>query len=115
MFCFPKQFLLVVLTIFFTISLSAQNNQAAAWKEIDALLDGHEPIKASQKLDQLFVQVQKDKKDDQWVKCLVYQLAFLPQNNDQDLSKSIAQIKQSINKAPTAQSKALLKVFTISI
>jgi Alpha-2-macroglobulin family/MG2 domain len=110
MFCFPKQLLLLVFSFFFTLCLSAQNDHATTWKEIDSLLDNYEPIKASQKLDQLFIQVQKDKKDDQWVKCLVYQLAFLPQNSDQNLSKSIAKIKQSIDKAPTAQSKALLKV-----
>lgn len=109
MYCFPKQLLLLVSSIFFTVCLSAQNDHATAWKEIDALLDDHEPIQASRKLDQLFLEVQKEKKDDQWVKCLVYQLAFLPQNNDLFLSKSITQIKQSIDKAPTGQSKALLR------
>ncbi len=110
MYCFPKQLLLLVVSIFISGCILAQNDYATAWKEIDILIDDYEPIKASRKLDQLFLQVQKEKKDDQWVKCLVYQLAILPQNNDLVLSKSIAQIKQSIDKAPTAQSKALLRV-----
>jgi hypothetical protein len=110
MYCFPKQLLLLLFSILFSVCLLAQNDHATAWREIDSLLDGYEPIKASRKLDQLFLQVQKEKKDDQWVKCLVYQIAFLPQNNDLVLSKSISQVKQSIDKAPTAQSKALLRV-----